>query len=65
MTKFYSYLARGMDKASALRQAKLDVLAKYGDKAVPLLWAGMIMLGDGSDSIFGRSQTEAFGGNIQ
>jgi hypothetical protein len=52
-----------MDKGSALRQAKLDVLAKYQDKAVPLLWAGIIMLGDSSDSIFGRSQAEANGGN--
>ena len=63
MTKFYWYLAQGMDKGSALRQAKLDVLAKYQDKAVPLLWAGIIMLGDSSDSIFGRSKAETIGGN--
>jgi CHAT domain-containing protein len=51
MTRFYAYLARGMDKGSALRQAKLDFIAKYKDAALPVLWAGMVMIGDSSDSI--------------
>lgn len=56
MTRFYSYLAQGMDKGSALRQAKLDFIEKYKDKALPVHWAGMIMIGDSSDSILGKHQ---------
>lgn len=48
---FYGYLARGMDKGSALRQAKLDFIEKYKTAALPILWAGMVMIGDSSDSI--------------
>ena len=56
MTLFYSYLARGMDKGSALRQAKLDFIEKYEDRALPIHWAGMIMIGDGSDAILDQHQ---------
>jgi CHAT domain-containing protein len=56
MMRFYSYLAQGMDKGSALRQAKLDFIEKYGDKALPIHWAGMLMIGDSSDSIIGGHQ---------
>ena len=56
MTLFYSYLARGMDKGSALRQAKLDFIEKYKDRALPIHWAGMIMIGDGSDAILDQQQ---------
>ena len=56
MTLFYSYLAHGMDKGSALRQAKLDFIEKYQDRALPIHWAGMIMLGDGSDAILDQQQ---------
>ena len=52
MIGFYTYLAQGMDKGSALRQAKLDFVKKYKDNAFPILWAGMIMIGDSSGSIF-------------
>jgi len=54
MTRFYSFLAQGMDKGSALRQAKLDFIKKYQDKAVPIYWAGFVMIGDSSDSILGK-----------
>jgi CHAT domain-containing protein len=56
MRRFYLYPALGMDKGSALRQAKLDFIAKYKDRAMPLRWAGMIMVGDGSGSIFRRNR---------
>jgi CHAT domain-containing protein len=56
MMRFYSYLAQGMDTGSALRQAKLDFIEKYGDKALPIHWAGMLMIGDSSDSILGGYQ---------
>ncbi len=52
MTRFYSYLAHGMDKGSALRQAKLDFIGEYKDNALPKHWAGMLMIGDSSDSLF-------------
>ncbi len=51
MIRFYAYLARGMDKGSALRQAKLDFIEKYRESALPVLWAGMLLIGDSSDSI--------------
>jgi len=51
MTSFYSYLAKGIDKGSALRQAKLDFLQKYRAKASPIHWAGPIMVGDSSKPI--------------
>lgn len=52
MVRFYGYLARGMDKGSALRQAKLDFIEKYRDTALPVLWAGMLLIGDSADSIY-------------
>ncbi len=59
MIRFYFYLAHGMDKGSALRQAKLDFIAKYKDKALPIHWAGMLMIGDSSDSILGMHRVNA------
>jgi hypothetical protein len=40
MKYFYTHLSEGMDKASALRQAKLDLLNDVGDHA-PQYWAGV------------------------
>lgn len=61
MIRFYSYLAHGMDKGSALRQAKLDFIAKYKDQALPIHWAGMLMIGDSSDSILGMHRADIAG----
>jgi CHAT domain-containing protein len=44
--RFYSHLAQGKDSGSALRYAKLDMLAQAGDKALPLYWAGFFLTGD-------------------
>jgi CHAT domain-containing protein len=52
MSRFYSYLAEGMDKGSALRQAKLDFIKEYKGNALPKYWAGMLMVGESSDSLF-------------
>jgi CHAT domain-containing protein len=49
MTQFYSYLSQGIDTASALRQAKLDFIQKFKDRSLPIHWAGMILVGDGSE----------------
>ena len=51
MTQFYSYLSQGIDKGSALRQAKLDFIQKFKDRSLPVHWAGMIMIGDSSEPI--------------
>ncbi|MBN1569647.1 MAG: CHAT domain-containing protein, partial [Acidobacteria bacterium] len=56
MSRFYSYLAQGMDKGSALRHAKLDFIKKYKERALPVYWAGMVMIGDSSDSILNEHQ---------
>jgi CHAT domain-containing protein len=65
MARFYSYLAQGMDKGSALRQAKLDFIEKYKDKVLPIYWAGMLMIGDSSDSILKEHQGNDAGENMQ
>jgi CHAT domain-containing protein/tetratricopeptide (TPR) repeat protein len=46
MREFYSRLAVGTDKGQALRQAKLEMIRKYGQDAPPRLWAGFIMVGE-------------------
>ena len=51
MERFYRHIADGEDKASALRHAQMDLLAEFGDQALPFYWAGFIMMGDGSGKI--------------
>jgi CHAT domain-containing protein len=51
MKRFYSNLARGMDRGSALQKAKLGLVGQFGDQAVPFFWAGFTMIGDGSRGI--------------
>lgn len=50
MKDFYTHLAHGQDKASALRQAKLDYLQQLGDRP-PVFWAPFTLVGDGSAPI--------------
>jgi len=51
MERFYTHIAEGEDKAAALRQAKLDVLAKYGRQVPPYYWAAFVLVGDGGSPI--------------
>jgi CHAT domain-containing protein len=51
MDRFYNRLARGEDTSSALRDAKLDLLAKYGDQVSPFYWAAFIAVGETSTPI--------------
>lgn len=45
--RFYRNLAQGMPKHLALRQAKLDHLARaQGELALPYYWAGLVLIGD-------------------
>ena len=51
MRRLYQHLVDGADKASALRQAKLDLLNEFGDQALPVYWAGFTLVGDGSTAL--------------
>ncbi len=51
MERFYTHIAEGQDKAAALRQAKLDSLAKYGKQVPPYYWAAFVLYGDGASPI--------------
>ncbi|HEV2380773.1 MAG TPA: CHAT domain-containing protein [Terriglobia bacterium] len=48
MHHFYRHVAEGQGPAQALRQAKLDLIRKFGDQAVPALWGGLVVLGNPS-----------------
>jgi CHAT domain-containing protein len=56
MKDFYTHLADGQDKASALRQAKLDYLQRLGDRP-PVFWAAFTLVGDGSAPIIFSPKT--------
>ena len=47
-------LADGMDKGSALRKAKLDLMKKFGDQAMPFYWAGFVLDGESASPLFSR-----------
>jgi len=56
IAKFYEHLADGMPKHKALRQAKLDFLAKAPDElGLPYYWAGMVLVGDVEPVKLGRA----------
>jgi hypothetical protein len=44
-------LAQGEDSSSALRDAKLDLLSKYGEQVSPFYWAAFITVGETSTPI--------------
>lgn len=48
MEAFYTHLAQGVTVSDALRQAQLDFIRTYGEKAKPYLWAGFEVIGDGT-----------------
>jgi CHAT domain-containing protein len=51
MEHFYSHIAEGQEKDEALRQAKLDLLVKYGKQVPPYYWAAFVLVGDGGATI--------------
>src|SRR6202045_4099775 len=51
MDRFYHRVDQGEDTSSALRGAKLDLLAKYGDQVSPFYWAAFIAVGETSTPI--------------
>ena len=48
MEAFYEHLKAGLTVKEALRQAQLDFIKNYGDRAKPNLWAGFEVIGDGT-----------------
>jgi CHAT domain-containing protein len=51
MNRFYQRLDRGEDTSSALRGAKLDLLAKYGDQVSAFYWAAFVTVGEAATPI--------------
>ena len=51
MDRFYTHIVAGEDQASALRDAKLDLLAKYGRNVSPYYWSAFVLTGDGGSPI--------------
>ena len=51
MDRFYTHVVAGEDQASALRDAKLDLLAKYGKNVSPYYWGAFVLTGDGASPI--------------
>jgi len=51
MDRFYQRLGQGEDTGSALRDAKLDLLAKYGLQVSPFYWAAFVAIGETSTRI--------------
>ena len=51
MQRFYTHLAQGDDKATALREAKIDLLTKYGNQVSPYYWGAFVLIGDGGSPI--------------
>jgi CHAT domain-containing protein len=56
MERFYRRLAQGENTSSAMRNAKLDLLATYGDQLSPFYWAAFITVGETSTPIGIRQQ---------
>jgi len=51
MREFYRRLANGDTKAVALRDAKLELIKRFGADVPPILWAGFIIVGEPSNSV--------------
>jgi CHAT domain-containing protein len=51
MEAFYRHLFQGETKKNALRQAKIDMMAEFGETVPPLYWAGFVLVGDGNGRV--------------
>jgi CHAT domain-containing protein/tetratricopeptide (TPR) repeat protein len=55
MREFYRRLAVGTDVAESLRDAKLHMVKTFGPRAIPRLWGGVLVYGDGRGVISGAA----------
>jgi len=51
MERFYIHIAEGQPKATALRHAKLDLLARDGGHVPPYYWGAFVLGGEGETAI--------------
>ena len=51
MRAFYRQLATGADIATALRDAKREMVTTFGPQAVPKLWSGVVAYGDARGTV--------------
>lgn len=51
LKSFYIHLANHEDKGSALRGAKLDMIHKFGQEAIPYYWAGFTLSGEAATPV--------------
>jgi len=58
MEEFYGRLAYGDDISHALRNAKLDLLTRYGEQASPFYWAGFVIVGEAVTPILVNSESK-------
>ena len=50
MERFYTHIAEGQPKATALRQSKLDLLAR-DSRVSPYYWGAFVLVGEGGTAI--------------
>ena len=50
MEAFYNHLGRGESAADSLAIAKRELLANFGQKSLPIYWAGFIIQGSSNDN---------------
>lgn len=51
MREFYRRLSAGSDVATAIRDAKVHMINSFGPQALPSLWSGVLVYGDGTASL--------------
>lgn len=57
MREFYRRLSAGADIATAMRDAKRHMISSFGPQAVPRLWSGVLVYGDGSSTVSAAEPT--------